>query len=95
MRSEAINLTVDPLEARFGVVSKQLANCAEHGDYAAITIKRSTTGGGQMTFRAARDNVTGHADVFFAIAHAVANEPLDTHRKRKSTWATSQEKKAA
>ena len=57
--------------------------------------KRSTTGGGQMTFRAARDNVTGHADVFFAIAHAVANEPLDTNRKRKSTWATSQEKKAA
>ena len=46
MRSEAINLTVDPLEARFGVVSKQLANCAEHGDYAAITIKRSTTASG-------------------------------------------------
>ncbi|WP_368178354.1 terminase family protein [Aeromonas sp. R7-1] len=62
---------------------------------AFLAIKRSTTGGGQMTFRAARDNVTGHADVFFAIAHAVANEPLDTHRKRKSTWATSQEKKAA
>lgn len=35
------------------------------------------------------------ADVFFAIAHAVANEPLDTNRKRKSTWATSQERKAA
>ncbi|MFQ2478944.1 terminase large subunit domain-containing protein [Aeromonas caviae] len=62
---------------------------------AFLAIKRSTTGGGQMTFRAARDNVTGHADVFFAIAHAVANEPLDTHRKRKSTWATSQERKAA
>ncbi|MNE77105.1 Terminase-like family protein [compost metagenome] len=62
---------------------------------AFLAIKRSTTGGGQMTFRAARDNVTGHADVFFAIAHAVANEPLDTHRKRRSTWATSQEKKAA
>lgn len=46
MRSEAINLTADPLEARFGVVSKQLANCAEHGDYAAITIKRSTTASG-------------------------------------------------
>ena len=46
MRSEAINLTVDPLEARFGVVSKQLANCAEHGDYAAIIIKSSTTASG-------------------------------------------------
>ena len=32
---------------------------------ASPSIKRSTTtGGGQMTFRAARDNVTGHADVF-------------------------------
>lgn len=62
---------------------------------AFLAIKRSTTGGGQMTFRAARDNVTGHADVFFAIAHAVANEPLDTHRKRKSTWATSQERQPA
>ncbi|WP_429169316.1 terminase large subunit domain-containing protein [Aeromonas hydrophila] len=60
-----------------------------------LAIKRATTGGGQMTFRATRDSVTGHADVFFAIAHAVANEPLDTTRKRKSTWATSQEKKAA
>ncbi|MFQ2249004.1 terminase large subunit domain-containing protein [Aeromonas dhakensis] len=62
---------------------------------AFLAIKRSTTGGGQMTFRAARDNVTGHADVFFAIAHAVANEPLDTNRKRKSTWTTSEVKKAA
>ncbi|MGY3895477.1 terminase large subunit domain-containing protein [Aeromonas enterica] len=57
---------------------------------AFMSIKRSTTGGGQMTFRASRSSETGHADVFFAIAHAVDNEPLDTSRRRKSTWAISQ-----
>jgi len=39
MRSEPINLSIAPLEARFGVVSKELAACAEHGDYAAIYSK--------------------------------------------------------
>ncbi|WP_429134259.1 terminase large subunit domain-containing protein [Aeromonas hydrophila] len=62
---------------------------------AFLAIKRATTSGGQMTFRAARDNVTGHADVFFAIAHAVANEPLDTSRRRKSSWVTSHMKRVA
>ncbi|GJC03928.1 hypothetical protein KAM385_09570 [Aeromonas hydrophila] len=56
---------------------------------AFMSIKRSTTGGGQLTFRASRSSETGHADVFFAIAHAVDNEPLDTSRRRKSTWAIS------
>ncbi|MND87298.1 Terminase-like family protein [compost metagenome] len=62
---------------------------------AFLAIKRATTGGGQMTFKAGRDSVTGHADVFWAVAHAVANEPLNTTRKRKSTWAVSPEKRAA
>lgn len=39
MRSEAVNLDVDPLERRFGIVSKELANCPDHGDYAAIISK--------------------------------------------------------
>ncbi|RKJ83820.1 terminase [Aeromonas veronii] len=56
---------------------------------AFMSIKRSTTGQGQMTFRASRSSETGHADVFFAIAHAIDNEPLDTSRRRKSTWVTS------
>lgn len=56
---------------------------------AFMSIKRTTTGGGQLTFRASRSSETGHADVFFAIAHAVDNEPLDTSRRRKSTWAIS------
>ncbi|QCG49465.1 terminase large subunit domain-containing protein [Aeromonas schubertii] len=62
---------------------------------AFLAIKRGTTGGGQMTFKAGRDNLTGHADVFWAVAHAVANEPLNTTRKRKSTWAVSPAKRAA
>lgn len=57
---------------------------------AFMAIKRGTTGtGNAMTFRAGRDATTGHADVFFAIAHAAANEPLNTSRKRKSTWKTA------
>lgn len=41
MRSEAINLSIDSLESRFGVVAKQLAKCDEHGEYAAIITKYS------------------------------------------------------
>lgn len=41
MRSEAINLSVDPLERRFGIVAKELASCAEHGEYAAIISKHN------------------------------------------------------
>lgn len=62
---------------------------------AFLAIKRSTTGGGQMTFKAGRDQLTGHADVFWAVAHAVANEPLNTTRKRTSTWVVSRAKRAA
>jgi DNA replication protein DnaC len=39
MRSEALNLNIDDLERRFGVVAKQPASCAEHGEYTAITHK--------------------------------------------------------
>lgn len=46
MTSEAVNLNVDPLERRFGVVAKELATCAEHGQYAAIISKHSETPSG-------------------------------------------------
>lgn len=39
MASNALNLTVAPLEAKFGIVAKELAVCAEHGEYAAIISK--------------------------------------------------------
>lgn len=43
MASNAVNLTVAPLEAKFGIVSKELAVCAEHGEYAAIFRKGNET----------------------------------------------------
>lgn len=63
---------------------------AGHKDIAmsCLSIRRTVTDtGGAVTFKASRDNATGHADVFFAIAHAVINEPLNHQHKRKSSWA--------
>ncbi|WP_427192609.1 terminase large subunit domain-containing protein [Serratia marcescens] len=47
----------------------------------------TTRSGGAMTFVADRSADTGHADKFFAISHAVINEPLNNERKRLSRWA--------
>lgn len=63
---------------------------AGHKDIAmsCLSIRRTVTDtGGAVTFKASRDNATGHADVFFAISHAVINEPLNHQHKRKSSWA--------
>ncbi|MFS7222463.1 terminase family protein [Rahnella inusitata] len=46
----------------------------------------STASGNAMTFRADRTVETGHADAFWAIAHAVINEPINFEHKRKSKW---------
>ena len=62
---------------------------ASHKDIAmsCLSIRRtSTDSGGAITFKASRDNTIGHADVFFAISHAVINEPLNHAHKRKSRW---------
>lgn len=50
-----------------------------------MAIKRKTTGHGSMTFIAERTDETGHADDFFAIAHAVYKEPLNASRKSASS----------
>ena len=71
------------------IESGRLAFDASHKDIAMsfLAIRKTTTDtGGAVTFKASRDNVTGHADVFFAIAHAVINEPLNFAHKRKSAW---------
>ncbi|EGQ8192689.1 terminase large subunit domain-containing protein [Vibrio parahaemolyticus] len=65
---------------------------AEHKDIAMafMAIKRvPTASGNAMTFKAERSETTGHADAFWAISHAVANEPLDHSTPTKSTWATA------
>lgn len=54
---------------------------------AFLQVKKTTTASGNaMTFVADRSNENGHADVFFAIAHAMDNEPLNYRTRRKSTW---------
>ncbi|PKG74814.1 terminase [Shewanella sp. GutCb] len=63
---------------------------ASHKDIAmsCLSIRRTVTeSGGAITFKASRDNTTGHADVFFAISHAVINEPLNHAHQRTSTWS--------
>lgn len=56
-----------------------------------LAIRRTSTAkGGSMTFVADRTKETGHADVFFAIAHAIDNEPLNFQYQRPSTWITRQ-----
>lgn len=52
-----------------------------------LAIKQSATASGNaVTFTADRTDETGHADIFFAIAHALANEPIGYRNKRRSTW---------
>lgn len=54
---------------------------------AFMAIRRTTTGSGNaMTFVADRSATTGHADTFWAISHAVDNEPLEHENKPKSRW---------
>ncbi|NHB87178.1 terminase large subunit domain-containing protein [Photorhabdus tasmaniensis] len=53
-----------------------------------MAIRRTVTqSGNALTFVAERSEATGHADVFFAISHAVINEPIDYEYDRPSTWA--------
>lgn len=56
---------------------------------AFLTIKRGTTGGGQITFSASRTDATGHADIAWAVMHALHNEPLNTNKRRKSRYLMS------
>lgn len=56
---------------------------------AFLTIKRGTTGSGQITFSASRTEATGHADIAWAVMHALHNEPLNTNKRRKSRYLSS------
>ncbi|MEC4725843.1 terminase family protein [Shewanella sp. D64] len=52
-----------------------------------LAIRRIVTrSGGSVTFAANRTKDTGHADDFFALAHACINEPLNNETERKSEW---------
>lgn len=56
---------------------------------AFLTIKRGTTGSGQVTYSASRTDATGHADIAWAVMHALHNEPLNTNKRRRSRYLTS------
>ncbi|UXI00442.1 terminase large subunit domain-containing protein [Photobacterium sp. TY1-4] len=74
------------------VEANRLQYDAEHKDIsmAFMAIKRVTTkSGNAITYKAERSELTGHADSFWATAHAVINEPLNHTKQRKSTWATA------
>lgn len=71
------------------VEDKRLQFDAEHKDIAMafMAIKRAPTkSGNAMTFKAERSELTGHADAFWATAHAIINEPLDHSNPVTSTW---------
>ena len=59
---------------------------AEHTDIpqAFLQVHQVTTGSGQITYAADRTSETGHADVAWAIMHAISNEPLTRKRKKAS-----------
>jgi len=62
---------------------------AEYKDIAMafMAIKRvPTNSGNNMTFKAERSELVGHADAFWALSHALINEPLDYNSPTKSTW---------
>jgi len=55
---------------------------------AFMAIKRGMSGSGNMmTFKADRSDKVGHADGFWALSHAIINEPLNYLHKRTSSWA--------
>lgn len=56
---------------------------------AFLSIKRGTTASGQITYSASRTEASGHADVAWAIMHALAHEPLNTNKRRRSRYAMS------
>ena len=71
------------------VNSKRLEFSSDEKDIAAafMAIKRSSTASGNMmSFKAERSALAGHADAFWAISHAVINEPLNTTESRSSSY---------
>jgi len=98
---EAKNALV--LKAQDTITGSRIEWDAGWSDIAAafLTIKRGTTNSGQITYSASRTDATGHADIAWAIMHALAHEPLNTNKRRRSRYAMStqnshgQTKKAA
>ena len=76
MASESVNLNIDDLERRFGVVAKEPANCPEHGEYAAIFRKGNETPTGCPACADARQREQD-AEAQKALAAKIAAERLE------------------
>lgn len=85
------------LETKTGLVLKTLdvmvnSRLVWDGAYSEIasaflTIKQTTTQGGHITYSTNRTTTTGHADIAWAIMHALIKEPLNTNKQRRSRYA--------
>lgn len=78
------------LKAQDTIQARRIEWDAGWNDIAAafLTIKRGATTSGQITYSASRTDATGHADIAWAVMHALAHEPLNVHKKRRSRWST-------
>lgn len=78
------------LKAQDTIQGRRIEWDAGWNDIAAafLTIKRGATTSGQITYSASRTDATGHADIAWAVMHALAHEPLNVHKKRRSRWST-------
>lgn len=78
------------LKAQDTIHGRRIEWDAGWNDIAAafLTIKRGATTSGQITYSASRTDATGHADIAWAVMHALAHEPLNVHKKRRSRWST-------
>jgi uncharacterized protein YjcR len=85
---ETKNLLV--LKAQDTIQARRIEWDAGWNDIASafLTIKRGATGSGQITYSASRTDATGHADIAWAVMHALHNEPLNINKRRKSRWST-------
>lgn len=74
------------LKAQDVIESHRIEWDAEHTDIpqAFLQVTQTSTGNDQITYSADRNSATGHADVAWAIMHALSNEPLNTNRRRST-----------
>lgn len=78
------------LKAQDTIQGRRIEWDAGWNDIAAafLTIKRGATNSGQITYSASRTDATGHADIAWAVMHALAHEPLNVNKQRRSRWST-------
>lgn len=78
------------LKAQDTIQGRRIEWDADWSDIAAafLTIKRGATNSGQITYSASRTDATGHADIAWAVMHALAQEPLNVNKKRRSRWSS-------